>query len=136
MGLWLQDARFHFGMALRGVGSGIVALAWTSVFATAAGFSGEQRTYVLMGICVAVTLVAHGFGGLPPSFTLVGLLRSLEKDLVAAARERSGGDPRAFQELVARIAAHAAARVGQGVDVPGDRRAWFRLLAQKLTRTG
>jgi hypothetical protein len=74
--------------------------------------------------------ICQWFTGLPPSATIVGLLRPFERDLIAVAREQAAGDAERLEMLVTRIATLAAVRIRRGGTVPHDHRAWLRTLAR------
>jgi hypothetical protein len=134
MPLWLEDATFHFANALRGVGVALAAVLWASMLSLHLQWpAANQRVYLLLGSLVLGALVTHFFGGLPPSATVVDLLQPHERDMLAAARERAGGDPERMYFLAGRLAVHAAVSVAHGASVPKDRRAWFRALAQRIS---
>jgi hypothetical protein len=60
----------------------------------------------------------------------VDLIRSYERDILAAARDRAGGDVARMHMLAERIAMLAVVRLRTGGTLPSDRRAWFRALAR------
>jgi hypothetical protein len=137
MPLWLEDATFHFANALRGVGVALAAVLWASMLSLHLQWpAANQRVYLLLGAVVLGTVVMHFFSGLPPSAKVVDLLEPLERDLLAAARERAAGDPEKVYFLAARLATHAAVSVAHGTSVPKDRRGWFRAMARQLADRG
>ncbi len=58
------------------------------------------------------------------------LIRAYERDIMAAARDRAGGDVERMHMLAARIAVLAVVRLRRSGTLPSDRRAWFRALAR------
>src|SRR5918992_1522646 len=107
MPLWLEDATFHFANALRGVGVGLAAALWASMLSLHLQWpAASQRAYLLLACLVLGALVMHVFGGLPPSATVVDVLQPLERDMLAAARERARGDPEKMYLLASQLATH------------------------------
>ncbi len=131
MSVWIEDAKFLLANAMRSVWLGLVTVAWVSIFTAASGLPGETRTSLLVLAALVGVLAPQVLSGLPPSIAVDGLLRQLEKDILAAARERAGGDLDAANTLAGKIAAEVADRIREGRNLPSDRRAWLRLLAQK-----
>jgi hypothetical protein len=130
MRLWLDDGMFHLANALRSVGVGLATAAWTSVLSAHVQLPTDVRTYAGIGLSLFAAAVTHViFGARPPSMTVVELLQPLERDILAVARERAGGDAETIRFLAATVAAHAAVGVRQGGRLPRDRRAWLRSLA-------
>jgi hypothetical protein len=130
MRIWLDDAMFHLANALRSVGVGLATAAWTSVLSAHLQLPTDVRTYAGIGLSLFAAAATHVFfGARPPSMTVVELLQPLERDILAVARERAGGDGEAVRFLAARVAAQAAVGVRQGARLPRDRRAWLRSLA-------
>jgi hypothetical protein len=125
-----EDIKFHLSRALRVVGVGLAAVAWASVLGSEAQQNADIRAYAQVATAILAVCITQWFTAPPPSATLVDLLRPFERDIIAAARERAGGDLDRLKLLVTRIAALAAARIQQGADVPRDRRAWLRALAR------
>src|SRR5207249_1226858 len=122
MRLWIDDINFHLARAIRALGIGLAAVAWVSVLISEAQQNVDVRSY---GLVVGATLgvvIAQWFTGLPPSASVVDVLRPFERDILAAARERAGGDVERTEFLIARIAALAAVRIRRGGGVPRDRR--------------
>jgi hypothetical protein len=130
MRLWVEDFQYQLAHATRAVGIGLGAVAWASVLGSQAQQSADLRGYAVVGAALIGVLVAQWFNAPPPSATVVEVLRPMERDIVAAARERAGGDPERLHLLAARVAALAAVRIRRGGEVPSDRRAWFRALAR------
>jgi hypothetical protein len=128
--VWVEDLQFHLAMAMRAVGVGLAAVAWTSVLVSEAQQSGDVRNYALVGAALLSVLITQLFTAQPPSATVVDLLRPLERDIIAVARERAGGDEERLELLVTRVAMLAAARMQRGAVIPRDRRAWLRTLAR------
>jgi hypothetical protein len=128
--VWVEDFKYHLAMALRAVGIGIVAVAWASALASEAQQVTDTRAYAEVGAAVVCLLIVHLFTRLPPSWTVTDLLKPLDRDIVAVARERSGGDARLQAESAAAIRALATERIRNGANVPRDRRAWVRGLSR------
>jgi hypothetical protein len=132
MRVWLDDGMFHLANALRSVGVGLATAAWVSVLTAHVQLPAEARAYAGIGASLlAVALTQVFFGSRPPSMSVVELLRPLERDIVAVARERAAGDPETVRGMAASIAAQAAVCIRQGRRVPHDRRAWLRALAER-----
>jgi hypothetical protein len=129
MRVWVEDLRYHFAMALRAVGIGIVAVAWVSTLTSEAQQSTELRAYLEVGAAVLSVLIVQIFTQLPPSANVKQLLRPMQRDINAVARERAGGEPRLQAEYVAAISALAAERIRAGANIPRDRRRWLRTLS-------
>lgn len=130
MRVWVEDLKFHLVMALRAVGVGLAVVAWTSALASEAQQSADVRAYAEVAAAVIAVLVAQWLTSEPPSVTVVDLLRPLERDIVAVARERSPGDAEGMQLYIARLTALAAVRIRQGANIPRDRREWLRALSR------
>ena len=130
MRIWLEDLKYDLAMALRAVGIGLAAVAWASVLGSEAQQSADVRAYAQVGAAVLSVCIVQWLTALPPSANLVDLLRPFERDVLAIARERSGGDAERMQALATRITDLAAGRIRGGANVPRDRRAWLRLLAR------
>jgi hypothetical protein len=128
--IWLEDLKYDLAMALRAVGIGLAAVAWASVLGSEAQQSADVRAYAQVGAAVLSVCIVQWLTALPPSANLVDLLRPFERDVLAIARERSGGDAERMQALATRITDLAAGRIRGGANVPRDRRAWLRLLAR------
>lgn len=130
MRLWLEDFKYHLAMAMRAVGVGLIAVAWASALASEAQQVNDARAYAeVAAVCVSL-LIVHLLTQLPPSWTVKDLLKPLDRDIVAVARERSGGDAQRQAEYVAAIRALATERIRHGANVPRDRRAWVRGLSR------
>jgi hypothetical protein len=130
MRVWLEDLKFQLAVALRAAGIGLAAVAWASVLGSEAQQNADVRSFALVASSILGVAICQWFTGLPPSATIVGLLRPFERDIVNIARERAGGDAERLNMLVTRIAIHAAVRVRRGGTVPTDHRAWLRSLAR------
>ena len=130
MRVWIEDFTFQLARALRVVGIGLATVAWASVIGSEAQQSADTRAYAQVAAAIVAVLVAQWFTGLPPSATGVNLIRSFERDILAAARDRAGGDVERMRMLTARIAMLAVVRLRRGGNLPSDRRAWFRALAR------
>jgi hypothetical protein len=115
-------------MALRAVGVALATVAFASVLGSEAQQNADIRAYAQVGAVVLAVLVVQWLTRLPPSATLVELLRPFERDIVAVAREQAGSDAEELRLLIARVTALAAVRIRQGVNPPGDRRGWLRAL--------
>jgi hypothetical protein len=126
--VWVEDFRFHVAMALRAVGLGIVVIAWAAVLGSEAQQGSDQRAYAEVGAAVLSLLVVHWLTALPPSATVTDLLRPLERDILAVARERARGDAALQAAYVAAVTELARERIRRGANVPRDRRAWVRAL--------
>jgi hypothetical protein len=127
--VWVEDLRFHFAMALRAVGVGLVSVAWLSTLSSEAQQASDPRTYLLVAAAVLSVLIVQICTPLPPSATPTGLLRPLARDIEAVARERAGGDPNLKSAYVSAITALAADRLRAGANIPRDRRRWLRTLS-------
>ena len=129
MQIWVEDLKYHFAMALRAVGIGLGAVAWASVLGSEAQQPADIRAYAQVGAAIVSVCIVQWLTALPPSATVVGLLRPLERDIAAAAREQTGAEPARSELLRARIVALAAMRIRRSANLPRDRRAWLRALA-------
>ena len=130
MRVWVEDVRFDLTMALRAVGVGIAAVAWASALSSEAQQSSDIRSYAEVAAIVVSVLVVHLLTWMPPSATVRDILKPLERDIIAIAREHAGKDPELLQLYIARITALATVRIRKGANVPRDRRAWLRALAR------
>src|SRR3982074_363022 len=130
MRVWLEDLKFQLAVALRAAGIGLAAVAWASVLGSEAQQNADVRSFALVASAILSVAVCQWFTALPPSATIVGLLRPFERDLISIARERAGGDTERMQLLVTRMATLAAVRIRRGGSVPHDHRAWLRSLAR------
>ena len=117
MRVWLEDLKFQLAVALRAAGIGLTAVAWASALASEAQQSSDVRSFALVASAIVSVAICQLFTGLPPSATIVGLLRLFERDLINIARERAGGDTERMQMLVTRIATLAAGRFRRGGSV-------------------
>ena len=129
MRIWVEDLKFHLTRALRVVGVGLAAVAWASVIGSEAQQGADTRAYAQVAAAIVAVVVAHWFTGLPPSAEAADLIRPLERDILAAARDRAGGDVERMHLLTARIATQAVVQLRRGGRLPRDRRAWLRALA-------
>jgi hypothetical protein len=134
MRLWVEDFNHQLARALRAVGIGLAMVAWASVLGSEAQQSADIRSYAQVVAAVLSVAATQWLSALPPSATLVDLLRPFEREIIAAARERAGGDAARLRVLVGRIAVLAAVRIRRAGNVPRDRRTWFRALAQVAAR--
>jgi hypothetical protein len=130
MRMWVEDLKYDLAMALRAVGIGLGAVAWASVLGSEAQQSADVRAYAQVGAAVLSVCVVQWLTALPPSANLVDLLRPLQRDVLAVARQRTGGDAERTEAVAARIIELASERIRRGANVPRDRRAWLRLLAR------
>src|SRR3982074_3245611 len=130
MRVWLEDLKFQLAVALRAAGIGLAAVAWASVLGSEAQQNADVRSFALVASAIVSVAICQWFTGLPPSATIVGLLRPFERDLIAVAREQAAGDAVRLEMLVTRIATLAAVRIRRGGTVPHDHRAWLRTLAR------
>ena len=130
MRLWVADFQYLLARALRSVGVGLVLAAWASVLASEAQQYSDLRGYAIAASAVVGVVVSQLFAGLPPSAKPVDVVRGFERDIVAVAREQAPGDTAHQQRLTVEIAALAVDRIRDGANVPGDRRAWLRLLGE------
>jgi hypothetical protein len=130
MRVWLEDLKFHLAVAMRAVGIGLAAAAWASVLGSEAQQSSDVRSLALVVSAIVSVAICQWLTGLPPSATIVGLLRPFERDIINAAREQAAGDAERIEMLVARIATLAAVRLRRGGNMPADHRAWLRTLAR------
>ena len=128
MRIWLADLNYHLAMALRAVGLGLIAVGWASALASEAQHSGDVRAYALVGAALVTVVVVQWLTVPPPSYTVVDLLRPLERDIVFVAREHARGDTEHMHVVVAQLAALAALRIRGGANLPRDRRGWLRML--------
>jgi len=128
--VWLEDFKYHLTMASRAVGLGLIAVAWASALASEAQQVNDTRAYAEVAAACVTLLIVHLLTRLPPSWTATDLLKPLDRDIQAVARERSGGDPKLQAEYVAAIRALATTRIRNGANVPRDRRAWVRQLSR------
>src|SRR5712692_3508966 len=132
MQVWIEDLSFHLARALRVTGLGLAAVAWASVIGSEAQqtATADTRAYAQVAAAIVAVLIAQWFTGLPPSASVGHLIRPLERDILAAARHRAGGDIERVHMLAASIATLAVVRIRRGGNLPSDRRAWFRALAR------
>jgi hypothetical protein len=130
MQLWIEDVTYYLARALRATGVALAGVAWVSVLGSQLQLTGDNRSYALALAAVLPLVVSHWVAGLPPSMSVVDLLRAMERDIIAAARERAGKDEERLELLVARVAALAAVRIRRGGHLPRERRAWLRVLAR------
>jgi hypothetical protein len=128
MRVWVSDLHYHLAMALRAVGVGLTAVAWASALGSEAQQSGDVRSYALVAAGGVAVLIVQWLTAPPPSFSVVELVRPLERDIVFVAREQARGDQDRLQRLVAEMALLAATRIRGGANLPRDRRAWLRAL--------
>jgi hypothetical protein len=129
--LWVGDLAYYLARALRAVGVGLAAVAWASALASQAQQFNDLRAYALVGSAIVGVVVSQWFAGLPPSARPLEVVRGLERDIVAVARELARGDHARQQLLTMRMAVEAVERLRGGSNVPRDRRAWLRVLAAR-----
>lgn len=133
MRIWLEDATFHMGAALRAVGVGLATAAWVSLLTAHIQLPTDARTYAGIGASlVATALTQILFGNRPPSMTVVDLLQPIERDILAVARERAAGDPEELRFVAAQVVAQAAVGIRHNRPLPRDRRAWLHSLADRV----
>src|SRR5919197_604663 len=130
MRMWVEDLKYDLAMALRAVGVGLGAVAWASVLGSEAQQSADVRAYAQVGAAVLSVSVVQWLTALPPSANVLDLLRPLQRDVLAVARQRTGADAERTEVVAARITELASERIRRGANVPRDRRAWLRLLAR------
>ena len=130
MRIWLEDLKYDLAMALRAVGVGLGAVAWASVLGSEAQQSADVRAYAEVGAAVLSVCVMQWLTALPPSANVLDLLRPLQRDVLAVARQRTGADAERTEVVAARITELASERIRRGANVPRDRRAWLRLLSR------
>ena len=117
-------------MAMRAVGVGLAAVAWASVLVSEAQQNADVRNVALVGSVILAVLVTQVWTARPPSATIIDVIRPMERDILAVARERAGGDEERLHRLATRVAMLAAVRIQRGGTVPRDKRAWLRTLAR------
>lgn len=128
MRVWVEDLKYQLAMAMRAVGIGVIVVAWASALASEAQQVTDTRAYAQVAAVVVSLIVVHALTNLPPSWTATDLLEPMERDLVAVARERSGGNAALQGEYVAALRHLATERIRAGANLPRDRRAWLRAL--------
>ena len=129
MQVWVEDFKFDLARALRTVGVGLAAVAWASALGSEAQQSADVRTFAQVAAAVVGVCISQWFTRLPPSAMVVDLVRPIEKDILAVAREQARGDVERMEFLTARIATLAVVQLRRGGSMPRDRRAWLRSLA-------
>lgn len=130
MRIWVEDLKYHVAMAMRAVGLGVVVVAWASALASEAQQVSDLRSYAEVAAAVVTVLAIQALTLLPPSARVVDLLKALERDITAVARERSSGDKSRAEDWSERIREQAARRIRAGANVPRDRRRWLRALSR------
>jgi hypothetical protein len=131
MRVWVEDLQFYFAHSLRAVGVGLVAVAWASALSNAAQQNADVRTAVQVAAAIVAVCISQWLTSLPPSATVVDLLKPFERDILAVAREQAPGDSARIEFLAARIASLATVHIRRGATLPvRDRRAWFRALGR------
>jgi hypothetical protein len=130
MRVWLEDLKFQLAVAMRAAGIGLAAVTWASVLVSQSQQNADVRAFALVASSIVSVAICQWFTELPPSATIVGLLRPFERDIISAARERAGGDPERLELLVTRIVTLAAVRIRRGGNPPRYHRAWLRPLAR------
>jgi hypothetical protein len=129
--VWVDDLTFQLARAFRAVGIGLAAVAWASALGSEAQQNAEIRAYAQVAAAIVGVLLAQWFSRLPPSAAPVDVLRPLERDIAAVAREQARGDATRVAFLIARITAVATDRIQRGARVPSrERRAWLRALGR------
>jgi hypothetical protein len=114
---------------MRAVFIGIVVVAWASALASEAQQITDTRAYIEVAAAITALVVVHIVTRSPPSLTLTELLKPLERDILALAREKTR-DATLQTEYASAIRAAAAKRIREGANVPRDRRAWLRALSR------
>lgn len=122
MRLWVADFAFYLARALRSVGLALAAVAWASALASEAQQYNDLRSYAIAACAMIGVLASQWFAGLPPSARPLDLVRGMERDLLAVARE--------VRVSPAELATVAVERLQHGANVPKDRRSWLRGLAR------
>ncbi len=130
MRVWVEDFRYSFAVALRAVGVGIVSVAWASALSSEAQQASDPRAYMELAALVVSLVVVHVLAALPPSATITDLLKPMERDITAVARERAAGDTSRQAEYATAITALATERLRHGANIPRDRRRWLRALSR------
>jgi hypothetical protein len=130
MRVWFADMQFHLAMALRAVGVGLIAVAWASALTSEAQQVSDTRSYLQVAAAVVSLVVVALLTHLPPSWTGEDLLKPLDRDITAVARECAAGDPQREAEYAAAIRELAIQRIRDGANVPRERRAWLRALSR------
>lgn len=130
MRLWVADLAYYLARALRSVGVGLAAVAWASALASQAQQFNDLRSYALVACATVGVLVSQWVSGRAPSTRPFDVVRGLERDIVAVARELARGDQALQHLLTQRLAILAVERVRGGSNVPNDRRTWLRVLAR------
>jgi hypothetical protein len=124
--VWVEDVKYHVVVALRAVGIGVIIVAWASALASEAQQVSDTRAYVEVAAAVIGLIAVHALTHLPPSWTVTDLLKPLERDITAIARERARGDARVQMHYIGALRALATERVRGGANIPRDRRGWLR----------
>jgi hypothetical protein len=131
MRLWVEDFTSCLGWALRVVGVALGLVAWASVLGSEGQLTADQKTAaVVLSATLGVIVVQLFFVHLPPSANVTRVVRSFERDVVAAAREVAGGDGQQMRDLTPRIALLAALSIARTGRVPRDRKTWLRTLGR------
>ena len=128
MRVWVEDLKYDLIMALRAVGIGLIIVAWASALASEAQQVSDTRAYAEVGAAVIGLIAVHVLTHLPPSWTVTDLLKPMERDVTAVAREHARGDAGTQARYVAVLRAAATKRIRDGANIPRDRRAWLRAL--------
>ncbi|MBV9579454.1 MAG: hypothetical protein JO057_12775 [Chloroflexi bacterium] len=129
MRVWVEDLRFHFAMALRAVGIGVVVVAWVSALSSEAQQGSDPRAYFEVAAVVVSVLIVQLLTQLPPSARVAELLAPMQRDITAVARERAHGDAQLQTEYATAITTLATERIRAGANIPRDRRRWLRTLS-------
>ena len=130
MRVWLADFQFHLTMAMRAVGVGLVAVLWASALTSEGQQISDTRADIQVAAAVTALLMVALLTHLPPSWTGSDVLKPLQRDIIAVARERADGDPTRQAEYAAALRELAIERIHNGANVPRDRRAWLRALSR------
>ena len=126
MRLWVEDLKYHLVVAMRAVGIALMVVTWASALSSEAQQVSDTRAYLQVAGAVASLIVAHVMTQLPPSWTLKDLLKPLDRDILAIAREQARGNAAKQVAYVAAMHALAVERLRGGANLPRDRRAWLR----------
>ena|SRR5579859_5400880 len=127
MRVWVEDLKYDVVVAMRAVFIGIVVVAWASALASEAQQITDTRSYLEVAAAVVALVVVHLATRSPPSWNVTALLKPLERDILAVAREKTR-DTAVQREYVAVLRGMVAERIRRGANVPRDRRAWLRAL--------
>ena len=131
MPVWLQDLKFHVAVAIRSVGVGLMAVAWTSSLTAPAPVPADFRVFLILAAALVGIVASQLLTGRPPSLSARVLLQPYEKDLVAVAKAQAPSDPQRLLDALARYVVRTFRVRGA---LPADHRTWLGLVARTLTR--